>query len=405
MSNQNALQRTYYYQGELLAPSDFIRDQQYVRDVVSLQNQGLYTAGVVSGLAVTNGGSSTQISVNQGLAFSATGIPIYLAAPLAKDLSTANLAAGTYYVCILYGDNNSQTNSQQLQASKTIIEQPTLNVSMPTSQPATSAPGIILGQVTVAAGGVVQGQPSQATRQVAQGRLSLSAPSNTLAAEAPTTEALAVTPGATPAAHTDAAAQPGTSTPAAGAQSFTQLTVGPSLTGTGATGSATLAATADFSANGAPTAVAGFGFSNGASQGGVISLGMPNPGGGYALINLTFNGQRVWSVDQTGTAFSVSDAAVKDDITPFADALKIVRNLAGVTYLPAGGQVRRAGLVAQSVAAVLPEAVHTDDQGLHSVSYNAVIAVLVEAVKTLTDRVEALEAAAKAAKGKPKSAP
>lgn len=392
MSNQNALSRTYYYQGELLAPNDFIREQQYVRDVVAIQNQGIYTPGVVNGLELTASGS--QLTVSRGLAFNGAGVPVFLAASLMRDLASSNLTAGsTYYVCLLYGDNNSSTNSQQLQANKTIVEQPVLQVSVPTTAPLPTSPSIVLGEVTVGSGGVITGSPATTSRQTAQLLLS----SFTPPAPAPEAggggtnthaETLAVTPGTT-----------------GGAQTVTQLTVGPTLSGPGATGPAALSVGADFGANGSTGAVAGFGFVNGASQGGVISLGMPNPGGGYALINLTFNGQRVWSVDQTGTAFSVSDAAVKTGIEPVEDALKIVRGLAGVTYLPAGGHARRAGLVAQSVAAVLPEAVHTDDQGLHSVSYNAVIAVLVEAVKTLTDRVEALESAAEAApKGKPKSA-
>lgn len=398
MSNQNALSRTYYYQGELLAPNDFIREQQYVRDVVAIQNQGIYTPGVVNGLELT--GSGSQLTVSRGLAFNGNGVPVFLAANLTRDLASSNLAANTtYYVCLLYGDNNSNTNSQQLQANKTIVEQPVLQVSVPTTAPLPTSPSIVLGEVTVGAGGVITGSPSTTSRQTAQVLLTSFTPPAPAPAPEPAgggtnthTEALAVTPGTQPAA-------------AGGAQIVTQLTVGPTLSGPGATGPAALSVGADFGANGATGSVASFGFVNGASQGGVISLGMPNPGGGYALINLTFNGQRVWSVDQTGTAFSVSDAAVKTGIEPVGDALKIVRGLAGVTYLPAGGHVRRAGLVAQSVAAVLPEAVHTDDQGLHSVSYNAVIAVLVEAVKTLTDRVEALEAAAKASKGKLKSAP
>lgn len=397
MSNQNALSRTYYYQGELLAPNDFIREQQYVRDVVAIQNQGIYTPGVVNGLELTASGS--QLTVSRGLAFNGNGVPVFLPANLMRDLVSSNLAAGaTYYVCLLYGDNNSSTNSQQLQANKTIVEQPVLQVSVPTTAPLPSSPSIVLGQVTVGDGGVITSSPTTTSRQTAQLLLS----SFTPPAPAPEpagnsvadvhTEALAVTPGPQPGA-------------AGGAQSVTQLTVGPTLSGPGATGPAALSVGVDFGANGSTGAAAGFGFVNGASQGGVISLGMPNPGGGYALINLTFNGQRVWSVDQTGTAFSVSDASVKTGIEPVGDALTIIRGLAGVTYLPAGGHVRRAGLVAQSVAAVLPEAVHIDDQGLHSVSYNAVIAVLVEAVKTLTDRVQALEVAAgNAAKGKPKSA-
>jgi len=57
--------------------------------------------------------------------------------------------------------------------------------------------------------------------------------------------------------------------------------------------------------------------------------------------------------------------------------------------------MRYAGLVAQDVEKVLPEAVQKNDTisygEILSVDYNATIALLVEAIKELTDKVKALE--------------
>lgn len=49
------------------------------------------------------------------------------------------------------------------------------------------------------------------------------------------------------------------------------------------------------------------------------------------------------------------------------------------------------GFVAQEVEEVLPELVHTDSQGFKYVAYGKVVPLLVEAVKELGSKVEALE--------------
>jgi hypothetical protein len=87
-----------------------------------------------------------------------------------------------------------------------------------------------------------------------------------------------------------------------------------------------------------------------------------------------------------------SDIAVKANIEPIQDALALIGLLKGVFYDPASGGERRAGLVAQEVAEVLPEAVFKNDDGLLGVAYGHVVAVLVNAVKELKAKVEALQA-------------
>lgn len=51
-----------------------------------------------------------------------------------------------------------------------------------------------------------------------------------------------------------------------------------------------------------------------------------------------------------------------------------------------------AGVIAQDVEAVFPGLVATDAAGVKSVSYDGLLAVLLEAVKVLDERVRALEA-------------
>jgi hypothetical protein len=57
----------------------------------------------------------------------------------------------------------------------------------------------------------------------------------------------------------------------------------------------------------------------------------------------------------------------------------------------AGRQGRDMGVIAQEVEAVFPELVHTDERGVKMVSYTGLVGVLIEAVKELDARLEALE--------------
>lgn len=74
------------------------------------------------------------------------------------------------------------------------------------------------------------------------------------------------------------------------------------------------------------------------------------------------------------------------------------RKLTGNTYElhnTSGGTTRSAGLIAQEVQEVLPEAVTQDieaDGGLLRLNYNSVIALLVESVKELSAEVKNLKA-------------
>ena len=107
-----------------------------------------------------------------------------------------------------------------------------------------------------------------------------------------------------------------------------------------------------------------------------------------------------------GAMYTLSDARVKSDVAPIADPLARLSGLRGYTYRVAGGAgaggAPAAGLLAQEVAAVLPEAVSRvpgggaggaggDDR--LAVNYSAVVPLLVECVRALEARVAELTAA------------
>lgn len=95
-----------------------------------------------------------------------------------------------------------------------------------------------------------------------------------------------------------------------------------------------------------------------------------------------------------------SDARAKTGIRNFNGGAAVVSQLRPVTYrfIDEGAGMNRAsdeeiGLLAQEVESILPGAVLTDDNGSKLINYNALIPVLIDAVKSLQAEVEALKAA------------
>lgn len=104
-------------------------------------------------------------------------------------------------------------------------------------------------------------------------------------------------------------------------------------------------------------------------------------------------------VSATGTVaatqfFTTSDARVKSNVRRIADPLAKLRGLTGYTFEMRGLDGRHAGVIAQDVEAVLPEAVR-DDGTRKSVAYSGLYGVFVEAIKQLVERLERLEEAAR----------
>lgn len=98
----------------------------------------------------------------------------------------------------------------------------------------------------------------------------------------------------------------------------------------------------------------------------------------------------IGSIAASGNISAFSDARLKEDLTVIQDALSKVNSLTGYTYIRKDTHEKQTGLVAQDVQKILPEAV-TDDGRYLSIAYGNLVGLLVEAIKELTERVEALE--------------
>lgn len=88
-----------------------------------------------------------------------------------------------------------------------------------------------------------------------------------------------------------------------------------------------------------------------------------------------------------------SDSRLKTDIQPLSSALDSIVRLQGVSYRmkdPQTGGRKFIGLVAQDVEPVFPEMVSTDDNGFKQLDYGAFVSPLIEAVKELKAKNDAL---------------
>lgn len=130
--------------------------------------------------------------------------------------------------------------------------------------------------------------------------------------------------------------------------------------------------------------------------------------GGIRLFNngietITINGETgVINVDtlyanllfSTDGSVQTSDRRYKKNIKALTNALYKTSQLRGVSYNwkdSNRSQSNQIGVIAQEVEEVYPEFVHTDDKGMKAVNYAQLTAVLIEAIKELNTKVEALE--------------
>ncbi|MBT3071405.1 shufflon system plasmid conjugative transfer pilus tip adhesin PilV [Rhodomicrobium sp. Az07] len=86
--------------------------------------------------------------------------------------------------------------------------------------------------------------------------------------------------------------------------------------------------------------------------------------------------------------FQHSDRRLKDNIAPAA-GLDVVSRLQGVTFNWKKDGTPSAGVIAQDVEKVMPEAVNTDGQGMKSVSYDSLMAPVIQAIRELKSLFEA----------------
>ena len=92
-----------------------------------------------------------------------------------------------------------------------------------------------------------------------------------------------------------------------------------------------------------------------------------------------------------GSFNTTSDVSLKNNIHHITTPLEKVQALNGVSFnWNNRSKDKQYGMIANDVEQIIPEAVATDQQGLRSIDYSAVVAHLVEAVKDLSDKVNRL---------------
>lgn len=137
----------------------------------------------------------------------------------------------------------------------------------------------------------------------------------------------------------------------------------------------------------------------------VDGFSVPKSGGSFTgavtIPTPTFTGSTVTATSATISCYALtatgditlsSDVRIKEDIRTINDALELVTQLRGVSYVRKDTKKASVGVIAQEVEQVIPSLVYTDDAGMKSVAYANMVGVLIEAVKELTNRVKELEA-------------
>jgi hypothetical protein len=98
------------------------------------------------------------------------------------------------------------------------------------------------------------------------------------------------------------------------------------------------------------------------------------------------------NVSATGEITASSDERIKTNIKTIENGLDKVTQLRGVEYDRIDIESHQIGVIAQEVEKVLPDIVHTNEEGMKSVAYGNLTAVLIEAIKELKGEVSELRA-------------
>jgi hypothetical protein len=99
------------------------------------------------------------------------------------------------------------------------------------------------------------------------------------------------------------------------------------------------------------------------------------------------------TIRATDDIIAFSDVRVKNNIYTIDNALEKILKLRGVCYTPIDSSVKKIGVIAQEIEKILPEVVSTDSSPdeYKSVAYGNIVGLLIEGIKELAAKVDALE--------------
>ena len=107
-------------------------------------------------------------------------------------------------------------------------------------------------------------------------------------------------------------------------------------------------------------------------------------------VKFTFTGS-TGSLLATGNSSAYSDKRLKTNIRPILDSLAKCKLLTGYHFDRTDLGIRQDGILAQDALKALPDSVDVDKEGILSVAHNGIVALLVNCVNELSDRVCELE--------------
>ena len=129
-------------------------------------------------------------------------------------------------------------------------------------------------------------------------------------------------------------------------------------------------------------------------QGTGTEIGFYNNAGAIGCRMTLSNGDFTTSgqVYAFGNVTAASDARLKTNVEQIRDALTLVNRMRGVFYKRVDTDENQVGVIAQEMQEVIPQVVSENADGMLGVSYGNLTAVLIEAVKELSERLDKIEA-------------
>lgn len=133
--------------------------------------------------------------------------------------------------------------------------------------------------------------------------------------------------------------------------------------------------------------------SDGTDEWGAVSLKKTNIVGQTSQETILLDGGN-GNINISGTLNQSSDERLKKDIRTLDNALEKTMEMRGVSYTwktDVSNEDPQIGVIAQEVEKIYPEFVRTDENGMKSVNYAQMTAVLIEAVKALNLELQELK--------------